>query len=317
MVKQQIMIKGRRIDGRLVDQVRELNMKIDYLPNVHGSALFCRGNTNVISILTYGKNSDRVSSDSALSREIYQKNFIHHYNFPNFAVNELSRFKNVSRREVGHGRLVEKTFFNLIPSFEEFPYMTRLVSEVVSSEGSSSQASICASSLVMMSAGFPLKQHIAGVALGLFDNIVLSDINDIEDKLGDIDFKIAGTKDKIYSLQMDVKNNGISLELLLVCLKKARVARTFIIEKMDLIISEPKKELPEKMFKCKKFYFGSDKLGLIIGQGGRNINSIILKTNSKIDVQNDGFILIYNLDERKITEAFEMIKSTLAQRTKF
>jgi polyribonucleotide nucleotidyltransferase len=307
----EILNKNKRIDGRRSDQIRDLNINIDYLPNVHGSALFSRGNTNVISVLTFGKSSERQLIDDALSRNNFHKNFVHHYNFPGFAVNNLSVFKSVSRREVGHGQLAEKTFSHIIPSVDEFPYTTRIVSEVISSEGSSSQASICASSLAMMASGFPLKKHVAGVALGLFGKVILTDINDFEDKLGDMDFKIAGTENGICSFQMDVKNDGISLDLLSECLERAKVARLLIIEKMNLVISEPRPNLPNKMLKCKKVYFGSDKLGLVIGQGGKNINIVTSKTGTKVDFQDDGFALIYHSDSEKINEAYEMMRKFL------
>jgi polyribonucleotide nucleotidyltransferase len=249
--------------------------------------------------------------DDAISRNNFHKYFIHHYNFPSFAVDSLSVFKSVSRREIGHGQLAEKTFSHLIPSIDDFPYTTRIVSEVISSEGSSSQASICASSLAMMASGFPLKSHVAGVAIGLFGDVILTDINDFEDKLGEMDFKIAGTKNGICSFQMDVKNEGISLELLSKCLEKARIARLFIIEKMNSVISEPRSTLPNKMLKCRKVYFGSDKLGLIIGQGGKNINLVTSKTGAKIDFQDDGFALIYHSENEKINEACDMMKKSM------
>jgi len=228
----------------------------------------------------------------------------------------LSSFKSISRREIGHGQLVEKTFSYLIPSIDYFPYTTRLVSEVVSSEGSSSQASICASSLSMMASGFPLKKHVAGIALGMINGVVITDINDYEDKLGDIDFKIAGTEDGICSLQLDVKNGGITIEELSECLYQAKVSRLLIIKKMNSIISSPRKSLPKQIIKCKKIYFGPNKLGMIIGQGGKNINLITSKTGVKVDFQDDGFALVYHDDENKITEAHEMMRRSIVIKSK-
>ncbi|WNE41829.1 MAG: Polyribonucleotide nucleotidyltransferase [Mycoplasmataceae bacterium] len=317
-VSNDVLTKNKRIDGRNSIQIRDLKIAIDYLPGVHGSSLFSRGNTNVISVLTFGKTNDRQLIDEAFfyAKASPYKYFIHHYNFPSFAVNHLSSFKSISRREIGHGQLVEKTFSYLIPSIDYFPYATRLVSEVVSSEGSSSQASICASSLSMMASGFPLKKHVAGIALGMINGVVITDINDYEDKLGDIDFKIAGTEDGICSLQLDVKNGGITIEELYECLYQAKVARLLIIKKMNSIISSPRKSLPKQIIKCKKIYFGSNKLGMIIGQGGKNINLITSKTGVKVDFQDDGFALVYHDDENKITEAHEMMRRSIVIKSK-
>lgn len=307
----------RRIDERPATQIRKLDIEVDYLPGVHGSALFSRGNTTVLSVLTLGKANERQAVDDALSRDNSQKAFIHHYNFPDFAVNSLSSFKSTSRREIGHGQLVEKTFSYLVPSSDFFPYTTRIVSEVVSSEGSSSQASICASSLAMMTAGFPLSNHVAGVSLGLFNDTVVTDINDLEDKLGEMDFKIAGTKDGVCSFQMDVKNGGINLTVLAQALEAGRVARLTIIERMNALIAEPRIKLASKLLKCKKIYLGTDKIGLVIGQGGKTINAITAKTGAKIDLQNDGFALLYHHDEIKIAEAYEMIREVVARKERF
>lgn len=312
-----ISSQNRRIDDRTTAAIRALDVRIDYLPGVHGSALFSRGNTTVLSILTLGKVNEKQSVDDALSKDSAQKGFIHHYNFPDFAVNSLSSFKTTSRREIGHGQLVEKTFSQLLPDNDAFPYTTRIVSEVISSEGSSSQASICASSLAMMAAGFPLPKHVAGISLGLFNDVVVTDINDLEDKLGEMDFKIAGTEDGVCSFQMDVKNEGIDLVTLSRALEAGKVARLAIIARMNLLIDKPKMNLSSKMLKCKKIYFGPDKIGLVIGQSGKTINSITAKTGSKIDLQNDGFALIYHHDENKITEAHEMIKEVIAKKPRF
>jgi polyribonucleotide nucleotidyltransferase len=316
-VSSRVLSQNKRVDDRTACQIRDLNISIDYLPGVHGSALFSRGNTNVISVLTFGKNNEKQLVDDALSRDSYQKHFFHHYNFPDFAVNSISNsFKSTSRREVGHGQLVEKTLSRLIPAIDDFPYTTRIVSEVISSEGSSSQASICASSLAMMSSGFPLKKHVAGISLGLFNDVVVVDINDLEDKLSEIDFKISGTEDGICSFQMDVKNDGINLDVFSRCLKTASFARLTIIDKMNLVIAEPRKNLSKQIVKCKKIYFGTDKIGLIIGQNGRTISSITSKTGSKIDFQNDGFVFVYHHDEEKIADAHEMMREIVARKSR-
>src|SRR3954465_11058018 len=230
--------KQVRLDGREADQIRPLEIQIDYLPNVHGSAVFARGETKVLSVITIGKISEKQLVDSIFSR--HYKHFIHHYNFPQFAVNEIASYRAVSRREIGHGELVEKTFDYLIPQYSTFPYTTRAVSEVFSSDGSSSQASICATSLALMSAGVPLLRPAAGIALGLFEGQVYSDINGLEDKLGEMDFKIAGTEKGICSVQLDVKNDGISPELMKECLQKARSSRIYLLEEMKKHIYQPR-----------------------------------------------------------------------------
>src|SRR3954469_22913092 len=215
--------KRVRLDGREAGQIRPLEIQIDYLPNVHGSAVFARGETKVLSVITIGKISEKQLVDSILNRAY--KHFIHHYNFPAFAVNEITSYRAVSRREIGHGELVEKTFDYLIPPPDSFPYTVRAVSEVLSSDGSSSQASICATSLSLLTAGVPLLRPAAAIALGLFEGQVYSDINGLEDKLGEMDFKIAGTEKGICSIQLDVKNQGISQELIKKSFIKARQTR--------------------------------------------------------------------------------------------
>src|SRR5688572_20882287 len=234
--------KQMRLDGRRTDQIRPLEIQTDYLPNVHGSAVFSRGETKVLSVITLGKISEKQLVDSIFDR--FYKNFIHHYNFPGVAVNEIVSYRSVSRRESGHGELVEKTFDYLIPSSELFPYTIRAVSEVLSSDGSSSQASICATSLSLMATGVPLIRPVAGIALGLFEGQIYSDINGLEDKLGEMDFKIAGTEKGICSLQLDVKNHGIDSKLLKGCLEKARLARLYLLNEMKKSIRHPRPNLP-------------------------------------------------------------------------
>jgi polyribonucleotide nucleotidyltransferase len=236
-----------------------LEIQTDYLPTVHGSALFGRGDTKVLSVITIGKASEKKINDSVFSRSY--KHFIHHYNFPNFAVSEIANYRGVSRREIGHGQLVEKTFNYLIPSNDLFPYTVRAVSEVLSSDGSSSQASICATSLALMTAGVPLIRPVAGIAIGLFEGEIYTDINGLEDKLGEMDFKIAGTEKGICSLQLDVKNQGISTALLKECLKKARRAHHYLLEKMKEHILHPRPNLPTQVIKCRKFYVEKEKIG--------------------------------------------------------
>ncbi|CAG8550596.1 5515_t:CDS:2, partial [Paraglomus occultum] len=263
-------------DGRKVEEIRPLRIHIDYLPSVHGSAVFERGETKVLSVVTIGKISDKQLVDSIFSR--YHKYFIHHYNFPAFAVNEIASYRAVSRREIGHGELVEKTFDYLLPGVIDFPYTIRVVSEIFSSDGSSSQASICATSLSLMAAGVPLIRPAAGIALGLFEGQIYTDLNGLEDKLGEMDFKIAGTEEGICSLQLDVKNKGITTKLLKECLKKARQARFYILTEMKNLILHPRSALPAQVIKCRGFYVEKETIGLIIGPRGKTINQLTEET---------------------------------------
>jgi polyribonucleotide nucleotidyltransferase len=304
--------KQVRLDGRRVEEIRPLKIHIDYLPNVHGSAVFERGETKVLSVVTIGKISDKQLVDSIFSR--YHKYFIHHYNFPQFAVNEIASYRSVSRREIGHGELVEKTFDYLLPKTSSFPYTIRVVSEVFSSDGSSSQASICATSLALMAAGIPLIRPAAGIALGLFEGQVYTDLNSLEDKLGEMDFKIAGTEKGICSLQLDVKNQGISSELLRKSLEKARQARFRILDEMKDLILHPRSVLPVQVIKCRSFYVEKEVIGLIIGPRGKTINQLTEETGSTIEIEDDGCVIIYNQEEKKLEKTCQTIKTIINKR---
>jgi polyribonucleotide nucleotidyltransferase len=304
--------KQRRLDGRGADQIRPLEIRIDYLPNVHGSAVFARGETKILSVITIGKISEKQLIDNIFNRSY--KHFIHHYNFPSFAVNEIASHRAVSRREIGHGELVEKTFDYLIPLPNSFPYTVRAVSEVLSSDGSSSQASICATSLSLMAAGVPLIRPAAGIALGLFEGQIYSDINGLEDKLGEMDFKIAGTEKGICSVQLDVKNYGISQELIKTSFAKARQARIYLLEEMKKHIYLPRPNLPTQVIKCRRFAVEKEKIGLIIGPRGKTINQLTEETGSTIEVQPDGFILIYHQEEDKLEQTYRAIKEIIKGR---
>ncbi|CAG8521777.1 17658_t:CDS:1 [Cetraspora pellucida] len=301
--------KQVRLDGRNAEQIRPLNMQIDYLPNVHSSAVFARGETKVLSVITIGKISEKQLVDSIFNRSY--KHFIHHYNFPGFAVNEIASYRAVSRREIGHGELVEKTFDFLIPAPASFPYTVRAVSEVLSSDGSSSQASICATSLSLMTAGVPLIRPAAGIALGLFEGKIYSDINGLEDKLGEMDFKIAGTEKGICSIQLDVKNQGISQELIRSSLAKARQARIYLLDEMKKHIYRPRPHLPTQVIKCRQLPVLKEKIGLIIGPRGKTINQLTEETGSTIEVQTDGYILIYHQEEDQLEKTCQAIKKII------
>ncbi|RHZ35396.1 polyribonucleotide nucleotidyltransferase [endosymbiont GvMRE of Glomus versiforme] len=298
--------KQVRLDGRKADQIRPLEIQIDYLPNVHGSAVFARGETKVLSVITIGKISEKQLVDSIFNRSY--KHFIHHYNFPSFAVNEIVSHHNISRREIGHGELVKKTFDHLIPSSSLFPYTIRAVSEVFSSDGSSSQASICATSLSLMTTGVPLIRPAAGIALGLFEGQVYSDINGLEDKLGEMDFKIAGTEKGICSLQLDIKNEGISKKIIKECLEKSSKNLLCLLKEMKVHIPCSREYLPTNVIKCRKFYVEKNKIGLIVGVRGKNISQITEKFNSTIEIQENGWVLVYNREENALEETYQTIK---------
>ncbi|CAJ0761490.1 22146_t:CDS:2 [Entrophospora sp. SA101] len=303
---------AQRIDGRKQSDIRPLNIKINCLPNVHGSALFQRGETQVLSVVTLGKSSDRQLIDNIFVHT--HKHFIHHYNFPAFAVNEIAGFKSLSRREIGHGQLVEKTFPPLLPSVEDFPYTIRVVSEVLSSDGSSSQASICATSLALLSAGIPLKNPIAGIALGLLEGEILVDINGLEDKFGEMDYKVAGTEKGVCSLQLDVKNQGISFSIFQKTLQAGKKARIYLLQEMNKYLPKTRPQLTSQVAKFRKFFIGVERFGLIVGSQGKTINRLIQETGVNIDLQPDGFALLYHHDEQQLTKAISFIESQLKKR---
>ncbi|CAJ0885494.1 6551_t:CDS:2 [Entrophospora sp. SA101] len=299
----------QRIDGRKKEDIRPLNMQINYLPSVHGSALFQRGETQVLAVITLGKSSDRQLIDNIFVHT--HKHFIHHYNFPAFAVNEITGFKSLSRREIGHGQLVEKTFPPLLPPVDEFPYTIRVVSEVLSSDGSSSQASICATALALMAAGVPLRRPVAGIALGLLEGEILVDINGLEDKFGEMDYKIAGTEKGICSLQLDVKNQGISFAIFQKALQAGKKARLYLLQEMNKCLPKTRPQLTAQVAKFKKFFVGVDRFGLIVGNQGKTINRLIQETGVNIDLQPDGFALLYHHDEQQLIKAIHFIKNQL------
>ncbi|HXN54440.1 MAG TPA: KH domain-containing protein, partial [Mycoplasmatales bacterium] len=305
---------GTRIDDRRIDQIRDLKIDLNYLPFSNGSCLFSRGMTEVLSVVTFGKPNEKQIDNEFILNSFFSKNFIHHYNFPSFSVGEISGLKFTTRREIGHGSFVERTFSRFVPSTIEFPYTTRVVSEVLSAEGSTSQASICSTSLALMSSGFPLEDHVAGIALGFFDDKILVDIDDLEDwSLSSTDFKISGTKFGICSLQVDVKENcNINLEKIPEFLEMGKIARLSIINKMETIINKPISKLTSSSLKYKKIYLGKNNIKFVIGKNGSVINSIILKTKVKITFEED-FIIIHHLNEKNIEEACEIIEGILSK----
>ncbi|CAH2761672.1 polyribonucleotide nucleotidyltransferase [Erysipelothrix amsterdamensis] len=311
-VRRLISIEKIRPDGRGVDEVRPLNVQIDLLSRVHGSGLFTRGETQVLSVCTLGAMADTQIIDDL--SDVDSKRFLHHYNFPPYSVGETGRMGAPGRREIGHGALGERALSYVIPSEEEFPYTIRLVAEVLESNGSSSQASICAGSLALMAAGVPVKAAVSGIAMGLVqygdDYTILTDIQGMEDHFGDMDFKVAGTKKGITALQMDIKIKGLSEDILREALAQAKTGRAEMMAAMDEVISEPRTFVGEYAPKIAQMNIKPDKIRDVIGAGGKIINQIIEECNDvKIDIEDDGRVVIYHTDQASIDKAKAMIEN--------
>ena len=310
-VRRLITVEKIRPDGRRLDEIRPLDSQIDLLPRVHGSALFTRGETQVLSVATLGAIGEHQKIDGLGLED--QKRFMHHYNFPPYSVGEVGRMGAPGRREIGHGALGERALAQVIPGADVFPYTIRVVSEVLESNGSSSQASICASSMALMAAGVPIKAPVAGVAMGLVkkgdDYTILTDIQGMEDHLGDMDFKVAGTDEGICALQMDIKIDGITKEILQEALAQAKVARREIMANMMAVINEPRKELSPYAPKVQMIKIGTDQIKSVIGQGGKTINEIIEQSDGvKIDIEQDGTVIVYHHDQEAINKAIALIE---------
>ncbi len=307
-----------RPDGRKIDEIRPLNSQVDLLPRVHGSALFTRGETQVLSTTTLGAlNENQIIDDLT---EVDTKRFMHHYNFPPYCVGETGRMGSPGRREIGHGALGERALKQVLPSVDDFPYTIRTVADVMESNGSSSQASICAGTMSLMAAGVPIKAPVAGIAMGLIMNdetgeyTVLTDIQGMEDHFGDMDFKVAGTKDGITALQMDIKTTGITKNIFEEALAQAHKARLEILDNMLACIPEPRKELSPYAPKIAMTNINPDKIKDVIGPGGKKINEIIAACdNVKIDIDDDGKVVIYHQDQQAINRALEMIKEIVRE----
>jgi len=304
-----------RPDGRKIDEIRPLSSSVGILPRTHGSGLFTRGQTQALSICTLGALGDVQILDGLGVEE--SKRFMHHYNFPPFSVGETGPMRGPGRREIGHGALGERALEPVIPSESDFPYTIRLVSEVLESNGSTSQASICASTLAMMDAGVPIKSPVAGIAMGLVksgDNYtVLTDIQGMEDALGDMDFKVAGTEKGVTALQMDIKIKGLSREILEEALKQARKGRLEILKSMLATISEPRKQLSPYAPKILTMVINPDKIRDVIGPSGKQINKIIEETGVKIDIEQDGTIYISSVDEGMNKKAKKIIEDIVRE----
>lgn len=309
-VRSYILENGTRIDNRAPDEIRAITCEIGVLPRTHGSGLFTRGQTQSLSVTTLGSSSDEQMIE-ALEGET-KKSFMLHYSFPPFSVGETAPMRGPGRREIGHGALAEKALSAVMPAKEEFPYTVRVVSEILESNGSSSMATVCASTLSLMDAGVPIKRPVAGVAMGLIKenvkHIVLTDINGIEDHFGDMDFKIAGTSEGITAIQVDLKIDGISLDIVNQTVAQAAKARMFILEKMRATISSPRNELSSFAPRITILKVNPEKIGELIGPGGKNIKKIIQTTGVSVDVEDDGSVLVASNDSQASKRAIDMIK---------
>jgi len=311
-IRTNILEKGQRIGGRGITEIRSINCEVGLLPRTHGSGLFSRGYTQVLTITTLGSTRKEQMLDGLGIEE--SKRFMHHYNFPGFSTGEVRRVGATSRRETGHGALAERALLPMLPSEEDFPYAIRLVSEVLSSNGSTSMASVCAGSLSLMDAGIPVKKAVAGIAMGLItdDNgkfVVLSDLEGQEDFNGDMDFKVAGTRDGITAIQMDTKLKGISLEIVEKTLTQAHEGRLFILDKMDAVINASRPDVSRYAPRMTKIKIDPGKIGAVIGTGGKTIRSIIEETKTTIDVNDDGTVVIGSPDMEATQKAIAIIES--------
>lgn len=316
LVHQNIIQKESRPDGRKTDEIRELSCEVGILPRTHGSGLFRRGLTHVLSVVTLATPGEEQLLDGM--EIVGTKSFMHHYNFPPYSVGETGFFRGPGRREIGHGALAEKAVKPILPTKEGFPYTVRIVSEVLSSNGSSSMASVCGSVLALQDAGVPIKEAVSGIAMGLMSDgkgnyKILTDIQGPEDHYGDMDLKVAGTKEKVTALQMDVKIEGISEEILENALKQAQKARQQILEAMRQAISAPREQISQYAPKVAVIKIDKAKIGEVIGGGGRTINGIIEKTNTTIDIKDDGQIFVSGLDQEKVNQAVKIIEEMVKE----
>ena len=312
IVRRRIIDEGIRPDGRTTTEIRPITCEVGLLPRTHGSGLFKRGQTQVLTLCTLGAMADIQILDSLWEDE--SKRYMHHYNFPPYSTGEARPMRGPGRREIGHGALAERALEPVIPDEDEFPYTIRLVSEVMSSNGSTSQASVCGSTLALMDAGVPIKAPVAGIAMGLIKDektgkvAILSDIQGLEDFLGDMDFKVAGTAKGITAIQMDIKIKGIDRAILEKALAQAREGRMFIMEKMLNTIAEPRKELSPFAPKIVTTDIDPEKIRDVIGPGGKTINAIIAETGVKIEIEDDGHIFIYSANQESANKALKIIE---------
>ena len=310
------LVQGRRVDGRGLDEIRPLAAEIDLLPRVHGSGMFTRGQTQVLSVATLAPLSEHQRLDGIDLEET--KRYIHHYNFPSYSVGETRPSRGPGRREIGHGALAERSLVPVLPSEEEFPYAIRVVSEVLSSNGSTSQGSVCGSTLALMAAGVPIKAPVAGISCGLITTedgfTTMVDIQGLEDFYGEMDFKVAGTKKGITSIQVDIKNDGLPYEVIEEALAKTRKARCYIIDEILLkAIPAPREELSQYAPKSETMHIDVDKIRDVIGQGGKVIQKIVAETGAKIDIEEDGTIYIFAVDQESGNAARDAIEAIVKE----
>ena len=318
-VREMIFNEHKRVDGRALDEIRPLSCEVGLLPRTHGSALFTRGQTQVLSVATLGMISEEQTLDGIDTEE--SKRYMHHYNFPPYSVGEARTSRGPGRREIGHGALAEKALVPVLPSKEEFPYAIRVVSEVLSSNGSTSQASICGSTLSLMDAGVPIKRPVAGISTGLVTNpdndedyVMLVDIQGIEDFFGDMDFKVGGTKKGITAIQVDIKCDGLTYEIIEEAFEKTEKARNYILDNVMLpVIDKPREEVSEYAPRIVSTMINPEKIKDVIGPGGKMINKIIDETGVKIDIEEDGQVLIYSTENDKAMAALEMVEDIVRE----
>ena len=313
-VRKMILKDHKRPDGREVTQIRPLSAEVDVLPTVHGSGLFQRGQTQVLNVTTLAPLSEK-QKINGLDENVTSKRYIHHYNFPSYSVGETRPSRGPGRREIGHGALAERALLPVIPSEEEFPYTIRTVSEIMESNGSTSQGSICASTLSLMAAGVPIKAPVAGISVGLVtgetddDYLILTDIQGLEDFFGDMDFKVAGTHKGITAIQMDIKIHGLTREIVEGAIRRTKEARTYILDEvMSKAIAEPRKEVNEYAPKIKQIMIDPAKIGEVVGQRGKTINTLIERTGVKIDITDDGAVSVCGTDKAMMDEAIRLIQ---------
>jgi polyribonucleotide nucleotidyltransferase len=315
-MRRQILDKGERADGRGLDDIRPITCEVGVLPRTHGSALFTRGQTQALAVVTLGTSRDEQRIDSIDSREEITKSFMLHYNFPPFSVGEARPYRGTSRREIGHGNLAERAVQALLPAYDDFPYTIRIVSDILESNGSSSMATVCGSSLALMDAGVPIKGAVAGVAMGLIkegDEVaVLTDILGLEDALGDMDFKVAGTRKGVTSIQMDIKIEGLTVQIMSEALQRARKGRMHILDVMEQALAGPRSDLSQYAPRIVSIQINPEKIGEIIGPKGKTIRAIQDESGATIDIDDSGLVKIAAVSGEAGARAREMIEAIVA-----
>lgn len=318
LLQEGVLKHDKRVDGRAIDEIRPIDCEVGVLPRVHGTGLFQRGETQVLTTATLGGPDDVQLLEDLDTSEERHKRYMHHYNMPGYSVGEVQPLRSPGRREIGHGALAERALEPMIPKKEDFPYTIRLVSEVLSSNGSTSMGSTCGSTLALMDAGVPIKAPVSGIAMGLVMGKdgkfkILSDIQGIEDGNGHMDFKVAGTKDGITALQLDIKVKGLTVEILRSALEQAKISRMFILEKMLTAIPEPRQEMSPYAPRITSFHINPEKIREVIGPGGKVINGIIAETGVKIDIEDDGLVMVTSTNAEASTKAVEWIKNLVRE----